>query len=55
MKRLVLALSLASVALAGCAQLKNAFTEPQAAGGQSGIEESRPYPKSSSDMGLGVY
>lgn len=52
MKRLILALSLAATALAGCAQLKDAFTEAQAAGGQTGVEQSRPHPKSSSDLGL---
>lgn len=51
MKRLIVALSLAAAALSGCAELKNAFTETQASGGQTG-EETRPYPKSSSDLGL---
>jgi len=55
MKRLILALSFTAAALSGCAQLKDAFTDAQAAGGQSGIDASRPYPKSSSDMGLGVF
>jgi len=52
MKRLIVALSLATAALSGCAELKNAFTEAQASGGASGTEDSRPYPKSSSDLGL---
>jgi outer membrane lipoprotein SlyB len=51
MKRLILALSLAATALSGCAELKNAFTETQASGGQT-VEDNRPYPKSSSDLGL---
>jgi hypothetical protein len=52
MKRLVLALSLAAVALSGCAQLKNAFNETQAEGGATRAETQSPYPKSSSSLGL---
>jgi hypothetical protein len=52
MKRLILALSLAVAALAGCAELKTAFHQPDAHSGASGLEEQRPYPKSSSDLGL---
>lgn len=52
MKRLIVTLSLAAAALSGCAELKNAFTEAQASGGQSGAEKQSPYPKSSSDLGL---
>jgi hypothetical protein len=52
MKRLIVALSLAAAALSGCAQLKEAFNQTDAPGGASGIEEQRPYPKSSSDLGL---
>lgn len=48
MKRLVLVLSLALAALAGCAQLP----ESSADRGASGVEETRPYPKSSSTLGL---
>ncbi len=51
MKRLVVALTLAA-ALSGCAALKDAFTEPQAQAGATGVEAQRPYPKSSSDLGL---
>lgn len=52
MKRLVLALSLAAAALSGCAELKTAFHQSDAPGGASGLEEQRPYPKSSSNLGL---
>src|SRR5688572_17464610 len=52
MKRLILALSLAVAALAGCAELKTAFHQPDAHSGASGLEEQRPYAKSSSDLGL---
>jgi hypothetical protein len=52
MKRLILALSLATVALSGCAQLKDWYRDAQAAQGATSVEESRPYPKSSSDLGL---
>jgi hypothetical protein len=52
MKRLIVVLSLAAAALSGCAELKNALAEPQASGGPSGLEETRPYPKSASDLGL---
>jgi hypothetical protein len=51
MKRLVLALSLAAAALSGCAQLKEAFNQPEASGGQT-AEGNSPYPKSSSNLGL---
>lgn len=48
MKRLVLVLSLAAATLAGCAQLQ----EPSADRGATGVEETRPYPKSASNLGL---
>jgi hypothetical protein len=51
MKRLILSLALASTALAGCAQLDAAFTESADAGATK-FEDQRPYPKSSSDLGL---
>ena len=51
MKRLIPALSLAGAALSGCAELKSAF-QPDAHSGASGLEGQRPYPKSSSDLGL---
>jgi hypothetical protein len=50
MKRLILALSLAATALTGCAQLKDAYQNADA--GATQAEEQRPYPKSSSDLGL---
>jgi hypothetical protein len=56
MKRLILVLALAATALSGCAQLKEWYhdAEAQSHAGASGIEEQRPYPKSSSDLGLGI-
>ena len=51
MKRLILVLALASTALTGCAQLQKAYTESADAGATS-AEDRRPYPKSSSDLGL---
>jgi hypothetical protein len=53
MKRLILALALAGSTLTGCAQLKDAFTNPGAESGGTAAEEQRPYPKSSSELGLG--
>jgi hypothetical protein len=52
MKRLIVALSLAAAALAGCAELKTAFHQPDAHSGASALEGQSPYPKSSSDLGL---
>lgn len=49
MKSLILAL--AAAALAGCAGMNSTFTE-SADAGATGVEEKRPYPKSSSDLGL---
>ena len=51
MKRLILALTLAGAALSGCAQLDAAFTESAYAGATK-AEDQRPYPKSSSNLGL---
>ena len=51
MKRLILPLVLAGAALSGCAQLDAAFTESAYAGATK-VEDQRPYPKSSSDLGL---
>jgi len=51
MKHLILVLALAGSALTGCAQLKEAFNNPGA--GATGVENQRPYPKSSSELGLG--
>ena len=58
MKRsLILALALSATTLAGCAQLKEAFTtEESADAGATKVEERRPYPRSSSDQGnLGLF
>jgi hypothetical protein len=53
MKHLILVLALAGSALTGCAQLKEAFNNPGAESGATGVEDRRPYPKSSSGRGLG--
>lgn len=45
MKRVILVLALASSALAGCAQLKDAFKNGAGAG-DTGVEERSPFPKS---------
>ena len=45
MKRLILVLSLAAAALAGCAQLKEI-----AHSGATAVEEQSPFPKSSSNI-----
>ena len=50
MKRLVLALALATAALSGCAQLKEWYHDASADAGASGIEAQRPYPSSSSNI-----
>lgn len=47
MKRILLSILLAAATLAGCAQL-----QPQAEGGASAYPTQRPFPKSSSDLGL---
>jgi hypothetical protein len=47
MNRIALSLLLAAATLAGCAQL-----QPQAEGGASAYQAPRPFPKSSSDLGL---
>jgi hypothetical protein len=53
MKRLIIALALAGSTLTGCAQLKDAFNSEGAESGATGVEDQRPYPKSSSELGLG--
>ena len=53
MKHLIIALALAGSALTGCAQLKEAFHNPGGEAGASAPGEQRPYPKSSSELGLG--
>jgi hypothetical protein len=50
MKRLVLALSLAAVAVSGCAQLKEWYQDANAHAGASAVEAQSPYPKSSSNI-----
>ena len=42
MKRFILALSLTTVALSGCAQLREWHADPS--GGASAADEQRPYP-----------
>lgn len=48
MKRLILSLALAAAALGGCAQLR----QPSADSGATGVDQTRPYPQSSSNLGL---
>jgi uncharacterized protein YceK len=50
MKRLVLALSVAVVALSGCAQLKEWYQDASAHAGASAVEAQSPFPKSSSNI-----
>jgi hypothetical protein len=50
MKHLVLALTLASVALSGCAQLKEWQQNASAHAGASAAQEQSPYPSSSSNI-----
>jgi hypothetical protein len=51
MKNLILGLSLA-LTVSACAQLKEWTRDADATAGASGIEDTRPYPKSSSNLGL---
>jgi hypothetical protein len=51
MKPVLIAVALACAALTGCAQLKNPLAEGADAGA-TGLENQRPYPKSSSDLQL---
>ena len=44
MKRLILALSLATVALSGCAQLKEWYQDASAEAGATAAEEHSPFP-----------
>jgi hypothetical protein len=44
MKRLILALSLATVALSGCAQLKEWYQDASAEAGATAAEEQSPFP-----------
>ena len=46
MKRFILTLALAAVAVSGCAQLN----KEHAYGGASAVEEQSPFPKSSSNI-----
>jgi hypothetical protein len=50
MKRLLLALSLATVALSGCAQLKDWYQNANAHAGGSAYEQQSPFPQSSSNI-----
>jgi hypothetical protein len=54
MKRLFLALSLATVALSGCAQLKDWYKDQSAHAGASAPQEQSAYPRSSSNIGGGL-
>jgi hypothetical protein len=44
MKRLILALSVATVALSGCAQLKDWYQDASAEAGATAAEEQSPFP-----------
>ncbi|HWM43793.1 MAG TPA: hypothetical protein VNP36_15260 [Burkholderiales bacterium] len=44
MKRLLLALSLATIALSGCAQLKEWYHDADATAGATAAEEQSPFP-----------
>ena len=44
MKRLILALSVATVALSGCAQLKHWYQDASAEAGATAAEEQSPFP-----------
>lgn len=48
MKNLILTIALASAALGGCAQLQQLSAES----GATGTQQTRPYPQSSSNLGL---
>lgn len=50
MKRLIISLSLAAVALSGCAQLKEWYQEANAHAGATALEQQSPYPQSSSNI-----
>jgi PBP1b-binding outer membrane lipoprotein LpoB len=52
MKRLILSLALAATALSGCAQLQPQPHQPSADSGATGAQQTRPYPQSSSNLGL---
>jgi hypothetical protein len=52
MKHVIIALALAGSTLTGCAQLKEAFNNAGAESGGTAAEEQRPYPKSSSELGI---
>jgi hypothetical protein len=52
MKHLALTLALAAAVLSGCAQLKDWYHDASADAGASAAQDQRPYPKSSSDLGL---
>lgn len=54
MKRFILALSLATVALSGCAQLKDWYQDANAHAGATAPEQQSAYPKSSSNIGGGL-
>lgn len=50
MKRLTLALFVATLALSGCAQLKDWYQDASATAGGSAYQEQSPFPKSSSNI-----
>lgn len=50
MKRFILALSLAAVALSGCAPLKEWYNDANAHAGATAAQEQSPFPRSSSNV-----
>jgi hypothetical protein len=50
MKRLIVAFSLATFALSGCAQLKEWYQDANASAGSTTYEQQSPFPKSSSNI-----
>ena len=54
MKPLILALSLATAALSGCAQLKDWYQDANAHAGATAPEQQSAYPRSSSNIGGGL-
>jgi hypothetical protein len=50
MKRLIIAFSVATLALSGCAQLKEWYHDANASAGATTYEQQSPFPKSSSNI-----
>jgi hypothetical protein len=50
MKRLIVALALATTVLSSCAQLKEWYQDANAHAGATALEQQHPYPRSSSNI-----